>query len=726
MRSGVMILQLLAAAAVAHAGLAAPAEDRAALLEGVREIAAPGVPGSVVACAPGSFPLLVGRAEGGAAAFAAAGPVGRGRAVIFGHDGVFLRDALAAGDTGRLLRNAAAWAGGRPAPRVGVIGAADLLAFYRAAGLDASEVRPDADLSAYHVLALTHTGMPETALPRLRRFVQGGGGLIAASTGWGWAQITGREIPEHPGNRLLRGAGLAWTGGTLDRTSRRGFDASGALPRFVSAAEALPALLQRAALPPGETRQAVASCLLAARSLPADDGVFLPRLRELRRAAGTAALPTQQSPVSAQAPLARLALALDTEEARRLPAGRLKAHPAAADFPGAVPAEAARVTRTVRVDLSVPGWHGTGLYAAPGERVTVTVAGAPPRGLALRIGAHTDELWHLDAWKRAPAISRSFPIAGGRTETASAFGGLLYVEVPDRAAGTLEVTLAGAVPAPRFRLGETSPGEWRNSLRQAPAPWAELEGRRIILTVPSALVRGLEDPEPVMGLWDRAVEAQEALVARPARRRPERIVTDRQISAGYMHAGYPIMAPVDDTARLALEERRLRAEGSWGYLHELGHNLQDSEWTFEGTGEVTNNVLAMYVYPTVLGLPFDSGHPAIRDRAKRADRVRRYLDGGARFEEWKGDPFLALTMYIQVIEAFGWEPLRRVFAEYRSLPAAERPRSEIEKRDQWLIRLSRATGRNLGPFFQSWGVPTSAPARAAVAALPEWRPPAEP
>jgi hypothetical protein len=375
------------------------------------------------------------------------------------------------------------------------------------------------------------------------------------------------------------------------------------------------------------------------------------------------------------------------------------------------------------VDLGTSGWHSTGLYAAPGEVVTLSrISGAFPRGLALRIGAHSDELWHLGAWKRAPAITRVFALRGDRTSAATAFGGPVYVVAPEGAAGKLEVEIGGAVEAPFFRLGQTSLAEWKASIRSRPGPWAELQGEKVIFTVPSSHVRALENPESLMRLWDQVVRTQEGLVARKDRGRPERIVEDRQISAGYMHSGYPIMVPIDDSAVLALDEARMRATGSWGHFHELGHNLQESEWTFEGTGEVTNNVLAMYVYPEVLKLPFAGGHPAIRDPAVRAERLRKYLDAGAPFEKWKSDPFLALTLYIQLVEEFGWRPFQKVFAEYRALSPAERPKTDEQKRDQWMVRFSRATGRNLGPFFQTWGVPTSDTARASIRELPAWLP----
>ena len=90
---------------------------------------------------------------------------------------------------------------------------------------------------------------------------------------------------------------------------------------------------------------------------------------------------------------------------------------------------------------------------------------------------------------------------------------------------------------------------------------------------------------------------------------------------------------------------------------------------------------------------------------------------------WKREPGLALFMYVQLQEAFGWEAYRQVFATYRALPDAERPKSDNDKRDQWLVRFSQQVGRNLGPFFEAWGVPTSRAARASIADLPVWLPP---
>ena len=77
---------------------------------------------------------------------------------------------------------------------------------------------------------------------------------------------------------------------------------------------------------------------------------------------------------------------------------------------------------------------------------------------------------------------------------------------------------------------------------------------------------------------------------------------------------------------------------------------------------------------------------------------------------------------MQLQEAFGWEAYTTVFTEYRDAPKDELPKTDDEERDQWLVRMSRTVGRDLGPFFEAWNVPTSEAARASVADLPVWLP----
>lgn len=386
------------------------------------------------------------------------------------------------------------------------------------------------------------------------------------------------------------------------------------------------------------------------------------------------------------------------------------AEPGPGVFPGVVPARAQRVTRTVDVDLGRPGWQGTGLYAVPGEPIRIGMpAGAAALGLGLRIGAHSDDLGHLPERRRAPGICRVVPLSRPRMSATHAFGGPVYVLVPDAfARGRVPVTIGGAVEMPRFVKGATAVDEWNRRIRRLPAPWSELEADRVILTIPSEVAAGVRDPARVLAFWDRVLAAQASLAGgRPHPRRKERIVVDIQISAGYMHSGYPIMVHLD-AAEVLVDPHRLatdrRGGPGWGIFHELGHNLQSDDWTFDGTREVTCNLFALYAFDRVCGIP-----PA-STRAELSPAKRRR---GATFDEWRADPFIALQPYVVLQEEFGWEFYRKIFAAYRKLPDADRPKSDADRIRMWIMHTSKAAGRDLTAFWKGWGLPVSAAPAAA-------------
>lgn len=471
---------------------------------------------------------------------------------------------------------------------------------------------------------------------------------------------------------------------------------------------------------PGEAESQ--ALIKAFESIKPDDPLAA-RARVLIEAHKAELAPTHKQPLKQDHALARTLLHLQVLLDGKTPPDRVAASPAAAEFPGAVPADARRVTRELEVALGVPGWQGTGLYAAPGGVVTVTMPDdLPADALRARIGCHTDHLWRLDHWDRVPEIVRTFKLKAGENRIASPYGGPVYFE---RSGGgrndrRMKAMVTGAVASPRFVLGRTSADEWKSgeSGRGAPGPWAELESSKIIVTVPSDRVRALDDPGAVMQFWDRISDAHATLAQIPLEReRPERYVADVQISAGYMHSGYPIMTHLDAAAPMVSVEKL--ESGQWGLLHELGHNHQSGDWTFGGTTEVTCNLFSLHAIDTVCKpKPGTRGHGAV----DKPPSVKEYIEKGADFEAWKKDPFLALQMYVQMQREFGWDTFKKVFAEYRALPKDQHPKTDDEKRDQWMVRFSRACGKNLGPFFQKWGVPTSEAARKSIKDLPTWMP----
>jgi hypothetical protein len=711
------------------------AEVRQALIDGVEEIAAPGIPGPLCVFGDKAVTVIVGKSEDGIyEPVVAAGIMGKGRVVAFGHTGYLDAPSLEIADTKKLFINAVKWAAQKTAPKIALRHNRKFAEALRASGLHAESLdgRDWLDeLGGFDVVCVYPASLSEGEIPRLQEFVRRGKGLVAADLGWGWLQLNpGKDITEHPANKLLYPAGILWADGMLDRTSKQGFSAKIEPPTYCHAGKALDSLLaferKQIELRKEEVAQAVWSVSTAIRTLPASDQNLLSKIREWATAQPGSIVPTPERPVGMDNPLARLVVTLQVHDLKHLPPEKVQPHPAAKFFPGDVPKEAKRVKKVIEIDTSIPDWHSTGLYAAPGEVLTIRVPKeAAGKGLAVRIGAHSDTLWHLPTWRRCPEICRTFPIDKPEVKVANAFGGLVYIVVPRGCRlGKVQVEVDGAVEAPYFMLGRTPFDDWVQRIRYLPAPWAELATSKIVLTVPSDVIRNLDHPEEVMDFWDKVLDACAELAAIPKEReRPERIVADIQISAGYMHSGYPIMTHLD-AAKVMVDVTCLMTNSHgavWGLFHELGHNHQSPDWTFEGTGEVTVNLFTLYVLDKVCRIPPDRTRKEL-SKDGRAEALRRFFASGAKFEVWKSDPFLALIMYVQIQEAFGWDAFRKVFAEYRQLSPNERPKNDDEKRDQWLIRLSRTIGKNLARFFDIWGIPVSEQAKQAVADLPEWMP----
>jgi hypothetical protein len=342
--------------------------------------------------------------------------------------------------------------------------------------------------------------------------------------------------------------------------------------------------------------------------------------------------------------------------------------------------------------------------------------GAEKLGLKLRFGSTTCNNTNHDRWVRAPKVDVEIPLKEAKTTVSSPFGGLLYVVVPNKvesAERTCKIAIGGAVQAAWFKVGRDNAVAWKQ-MQKLPAPWAEIESDKIILTVPTAEIQNVEDPIAPMTLWDEAADLAAHLTGIPKERRSaERFVCDVQLCAGYMHAGYPLMIPTS-TAKDVVNLEKLRTKGDWGFFHELGHNHQNGDWTFSGTGEVTVNFFTLYIMDKICGIP-------PRETRMKQDGTRqlgRWVQNGKPHEEWCRDPFLALEMFVRIQQAYGWEAFEKLFAEYRELGRGERPRNDNEKRDQWCTRLSKITGENIASVFDSWNVPISEKAREACAAFP--------
>ena len=206
-------------------------------------------------------------------------------------------------------------------------------------------------LAELDVLILDQALLEPAKLDVARHFIERGGGLLIAVTGWGWAQThPGRRLREDlPANQLLAPMGLSFAGATTTGT-KDGLLAVEPLPDpLLHAAAALNFLTEAGKHPPNEellqgeagrkmlsqTAQASQTLLAAVPELPQRSAVSI-QLQRLSHANATA-VPTEQAPLRSSDGLARVVLAVQYNGWQNLRAEEVRASPAAASFPGTVP-----------------------------------------------------------------------------------------------------------------------------------------------------------------------------------------------------------------------------------------------------------------------------------------------------------------------------------------------------------------------------------------------------
>ncbi|KAM5303821.1 TRPM8 channel-associated factor 2 isoform 1-T2 [Glossophaga mutica] len=690
-------------------------QDQHQLLEGISEldIKTGGIPSQLLVHGALAFPLGLDASLG---CFLAAARYGRGRVVLAAHEGM-----LCAPKMGPFVLNAVRWLARGQTGKVGVdVSLKNLCALLSGHGLQCSlEPRLAGGLAVYCCKAYS-----DTQAKQLQEFVAEGGGLLIGGQAWWWAsQNPGHSaLAGFPGNVILNCFGLSILPHTLEpgcfpvpTPQMRSYHFRKALSEFQAVLNQGNGNLEKNWLAKLGADGA-AFLQIPARDVPAYTSVH----RLIRKMLRLFSLPavSRENPVASDSHEAAV-LCLATELARsgtdcsKLVQG-LGTCPSSLD-PSEHPI-------TVHIDGNNPGsgesWVSTGLYILNGHNAEISLPEAVAcSGLKVQIGCHTDDLTKASKLSRAPVVTHQRCMDTTRQSVSCLWGGLLYVIVPKGSElGPTPVTIKRAVPAPYYKLGKTSLEEWRSCIQKSPAPWGELATDNIILTVPTANLRALEDPGPVLRLWDEVMQAVARLAAQPFPfRRPERIVADVQISAGWMHSGYPIMCHLESVQEL-ISETNMRGSGLWGPIHELGHNQQQHGWEFPPhTTEATCNLWSVYVHETVLGIPRARAHPALSP-PQREKRIKEHLAKGAPLCNW--DVWTALETYLQLQEAFGWEPFTQLFAEYQTLPGV--PKDNAGKMNLWVKKFSEKVQKNLAPFFEAWGWPVQQEVATSLACLPGW------
>ncbi|XP_031236690.1 TRPM8 channel-associated factor 3 [Mastomys coucha] len=683
--------------------------DQRQLLKGMSEmdIETGAVPSQLLVHGQRAFPLGVDNSFN---CFLAAARYGRGRVVLGGHESLILNQTMLP-----FVLNALRWLMGNQTGRIGL--ASDMKAL-KSMLPNSSFQWSETELLTNDLSVFCCCSFANIDSEKVEEFVAEGGGLLVGAEAWLW----GRKNPglncmtQYPNNIVLKRFGL----GIISHAAQRGrFPVPNPevinyhIRRALSQIESV-IYSQGSSLHESWLNKLSQDCFymfqMTHQRISIYDSVKKHALKMIQSKGFPSV--TEQHPItrgSSQAFLLSLAYELfksGVDRSQLLPP------------PALLPPTESPMTIKISTDND-NSWVSTGLYLPEGQVAQVILPReATHAKLKVLIGCHTDNISQAKTYIRPPVMTYVYHLTSPQTSISWLYGGLLYIMVPDKYnQDNVSVTISGAVSAPYFRLGKTTQEEWTNLIKYSKAPWGELATDNIILTIPTVNLKVLQDPYPLLQLWDKMVKAVAKLAARPFPfQRAERVVLDKQISFGFLHSGYPIMGLISIVEGI-ISEYKIRSRGIWGVIHELGHNRQKPGWTFPPhTTEALCNLWSIYVHETVLHIPREQAHPSLNPELRK-QRIKDHLNKGAPLSNWI--VWTALETYLQLQEGFGWEPFIQLFADYQTLSGL--PQNNEDKMNLWVKKFSEVVHKNLAPFFKAWGWPVKYTVAKSLASLPEWQ-----
>ncbi|XP_047449381.1 TRPM8 channel-associated factor homolog [Mugil cephalus] len=687
-------------------------DDLQFLLQGVSELQIPNgsLASEVLVHGPLTFPI--GTTDKGRA-FLAGAYYGQGRVIVVTHEGLLGQEALAP-----FWNNAIHWL---DEGRRGVVGVVmdQARKVLSKSGLKCEKTNFKKDLSVF-----VCTAYSDTHLEEIQEFVAEGGGLLIGGHAWYWAQTHQGQNPltEFSGNKILNKMGLSLLAATIPSGTYKAPEPSQAIKDNYHFRH----LLHRFAGHVTEGKELTGHEEECLKKLGGDCANYLAMkahncssytqvvsaLTDILKKSG---MPQVSESCPVKSPRDHLLLSVASQVYKVCP------DPDAL-LPYLIknnPLLPVVYNQRIKIDVNTAEreeWISTGLYLSPGMKTYMAMpAEIVNKGWKVQIGCQTDRL-NAEELKRAPCVHERFPVTSDMMQVWNLWGGLIYLVAPSKTqVKGPEVTVQMAVPAPYYKSGVTTAADW-SLLRTAPSPWAELEFDNIILTVPSDVVRALERPDEVATLWNDIMRSIADLAAIPHKfPRKERFVTDVQISHGWMHAGYPIMAHKSTAAQLVSVDH-VKSKGLWGPIHELGHNQQRGCWEFPPhTTECTCNLWSVYVHEAVLGIHRTKAHPAMT-LANRNKRAEDYAKGGKNLSTWS--MWVALETYMQLQERFDWDAFKKVFAAYHNM--SNFPKDNKAKMNLYAVTFSQTVEMNLTGFFKAWGWPIETSTEEKLSNLPPW------
>ncbi|WP_232606170.1 SslE/AcfD family lipoprotein zinc metalloprotease [Photobacterium phosphoreum] len=399
----------------------------------------------------------------------------------------------------------------------------------------------------------------------------------------------------------------------------------------------------------------------------------------------------------------------------------------------------------VDVDLSsnTVAWYAgnrqsTGQWAVAHQPFTISVQGnSNPVTITVALADDlTGREKHELGLQRPPRVSKSFTLPAGGSETFTApYGGLIYVSGNET--GNVTVNLNGTVAAPWYK-----DNAWVNP-QDSVAPIGEIESNSFIYTAASKNLQASNyggSPQQFAQELDIFAEDLNDFYARDEvgtghhrkvtdttlPNNKHHVVNDVAISIGAAHSGYPVM---NISFESNSSDIKMSPLNSWLLWHEVGHNAAEAPFSVEGSTEVTNNILALYMQDKHLGkMARVEQDIRMAPAFVNLEAPNAWAAGGngerlvmfAQLKEWAETEFditKAITgklpsYYVTDVNGMkGWNLFKLMhrlkrggLEENMQLPTPNACQSTqgLSKGDQLMVCASYAAQTDLSGFFRAW------------------------
>lgn len=462
----------------------------------------------------------------------------------------------------------------------------------------------------------------------------------------------------------------------------------------------------------------------------------------------------------------------------RLTQADLFKHPAADMQYGAVEGTDNAVEKQITLDPLYRSYHATGLYLPAGEAVTVKVSGLKSgERISMFIGLNDTLAWRGNSTgdlakqllteagapyysnnnayfftnadnltaigqffkfgktgghdfiqsqynrqsNRLPWLSAEFVFDhDGEYTIGTPFGGIMHID-PKNCYSSVKTTIRGAVETPHYILGVTTPEYFDTYLRNAPGVYGVIDTENGQLIGAARYMRDIktEEIDKLAMLWHSFFSVNESFTGGTYNRN-NLVKFDQHVPAGAAVAlgGYVYACPTGWFADVC-NYRGLLTRGTWGILHEVGHNHGSSYgtvWGFGGAqeGEVRNNALITLSYlmfcdiGTTINANGDigaehgfvaHGYSSLKQTlAIKASEIDDFDSYGY---------FAALSMYSNIMHSFGAEKFYELLYTYKAVPSYNWQKQDANgqtvtvgnKRSDFAYRCSLVFGMDFRTYF---------------------------